>query len=147
VNAGGLVAALAVKGEGARVEHVERAVSRPTPHQPVEIGEGIASDLLLGLRLGPGEEVPVPGRLHAGADPAPHLEGRQDVEERQPLHPARLVEREPVGDARAAIVAGDREPHMAERLHHGHDVAAHGALRIGLVRRVAGRRGGPAIAA
>ena len=37
--------------------------------------------------------------------------------------------------------------HMAERFHDLDHVAAHGALGIGLVLRIALRRGGPAIAA
>ena len=58
-----------------------------------------------------------------------------------------LVEGEAIADPRAAVVARQGEANMAERLHDGDHVAAHGALGIGLVILVAARRGGPAIAA
>ena len=57
-----------------------------------------------------------------------------------------MIEREPIGDAAAAIVAGEAEMHVAERLHHLDHRVRHGALGVGRMRRVAGRRGGPAVA-
>ena len=86
----------------------------------------------------------------AGVAPAnllPDLEGRQDVEEREPLHPPGMVERQPVSDPGAAVVGRHREADVAQRLHDGDHVPAHGALGIGFVPLVAARRGGPAVAA
>jgi hypothetical protein len=60
------------------------------------------------------------------------------------LSTVRGIEREAIGAAPAAIVAGDVELFEAELLHDRELVARHGALRIGLV---VGARGGFAAAA
>jgi hypothetical protein len=52
-----------------------------------------------------------------------------------------MVEREPVGDAAATVVAGHREPVEAEPRHRRDHVGRHGALGVG---RVVRRRGGAA---
>ena len=44
-----------------------------------------------------------------------------------------MIEREPVGDAAAAVMAGEAEAHMAERLHQLDHGARHGALGVGRV--------------
>lgn len=44
-----------------------------------------------------------------------------------------MVERQAIGGAAAAIVARDREPLEAERRHHRHLIARHGAFGIGRV--------------
>ena len=43
-----------------------------------------------------------------------------------------MVEREPVGDAAAAVVAGDAKAFVAERRHQRHRVLGHDALRVAL---------------
>ena len=137
VDAARLVAALPVGGEGARVERAERAVLRPFRQEAVEIGEGIAADLPFRLGRGPGEERPMRRRGLAGADLLPHGRRRQDVEEGEALDAARPVERQPVADARAAIMADDGEAHVPERFHHGDHVPSHLALGIDGVRGIA----------
>jgi hypothetical protein len=92
-------------------------------------------------------ETPNAAPAQPGFDPLPLDDRRENVEEHEALDPAWLIEGEPVGDAPAAVVAGHGEAHMAELLHRRDDVAAHGALRIGLVGGIALRRGGPAVAA
>ncbi len=57
-----------------------------------------------------------------------------------------MVEREPVGDAAAAIVAREREAHMAERRHELHHHGRHGALGVGRVVASRLRNGRPAVA-
>ena len=49
--------------------------------------------------------------------PRPHLCGRHDVEHRERADAIGVVERHAVGDAAPAVVAGDREPLVAERRH------------------------------
>ena len=41
--------------------------------------------------------------------PVPHIVGRHDVEQDQLLDPAGMVEREPVGDAPAPVMAAQKE--------------------------------------
>ena len=47
-----------------------------------------------------------------------------------------VIEREPIGDAPAAVVAGEAKAHVAERLHHLDHGGGHGALGVGRVRGV-----------
>ena len=91
------------------VEGAEVAGGRPFPHQPFEIRDGIAPDLLLGLGIGLGEEAPMGGRDPAGPHLRPDMVGRQDIEEREAFDAARMIEREPVSDPCAAIMPGDSE--------------------------------------
>ena len=60
---------------------------------------------------------------------------------------SRMVQRQAVGHAAAAIVAGDREAREAQPLHHGHHVLRHGALGIGRMVGVDGRAAAAAVAA
>jgi len=75
------------------------------------------------------------------------LERGNDVEHREPPHARRMVEREPVRDARAAVVAGDEEALVPEARHELDHVARHRALRVGAVLRGGRRLERPAIAA
>ena len=129
------------------IEGAEIAGGGPLPHQALEIGDRIAPDLLLRLRIGLRQVAPMDLRDRARPHLPPDMIGRQDVEEGEPLDAARMVEGEPIRHARAAIMPDDGEMHMAERFHDLDHVAAHGALGIGLVLRIALRRGRPAIAA
>ena len=47
-------------------------------------------------------------------------------------HPVGMIKTGPHADQRAAIVADQAEPIMAERLRDRHDVIGHGALGVGL---------------
>jgi hypothetical protein len=57
-----------------------------------------------------------------------------------------MIERQPIGDAAAAIMPGERKTHMAERFHRLHYGLRHRPLGIGRVIAVALRHVGPAIA-
>ena len=76
----------------------------------------------------------------------PVIIGRQDIEHRKPRQPAGMIERQPIGDAAAAIVAGERKMHMAELLHRLDHGLRHRALGVGRVIAVALRHVRPAIA-
>jgi hypothetical protein len=105
-----------------------------------EVELGIVADQALGERRRLGEEIPVVRRLCAGD---PHalvlLHGGDDIEHRQLLRPRRVVERESVGDPRAAVVPGERKAFVAEQFHDLHQVPGRRPLAIG-VKRSAGRR-------
>ena len=62
------------------------------------------------------------------------------------FEPPGMVERQPVGDAAAAVVAGEAEAHVAERFHHLDHRIRHGALGVGRVLGVGSRRIRPAVA-
>ena len=64
-------------------------------------------------------------RVEGAVDVREHVPRRHDVEERDPRDRRWVVETHPVGDPRAAVVAGDGEPFEAERRH-----------RLDLVRRL-----------
>ena len=57
-----------------------------------------------------------------------------------------MIERQPICDAAAAIVPGERKMHMAELLHRLDHGLRHRALGVGRVIAVALRHIGPAIA-
>ncbi len=84
-----------------------------------------------------------PGGGHA----LPHRQRRHDVEQGQPLDPAGMVERQPIADARPAIMPHHGKAQMPQRLHHRHDIAGHRALAVGLAPAIAMGRRRPAIAA
>ena len=79
-------------------------------------------------------------------DSFPVLIGRQDIQHGQPRETAGMIEREAIGDAAAAIVAGEREMHMAELLHGLDHRLRHRALGVGRVIPVALRHVRPAVA-
>jgi hypothetical protein len=81
----------------------------------------------------------VPPRLGEGrVGPLEPLDDRDAVEDRELRDRIRMVEGEPVGDARAAVVPGHSEPLVPEVPHQPHDVPGHHALRVGGV--ILGRR-------
>jgi hypothetical protein len=70
-----------------------------------------------------------------------------DVEDDQPLDSFRVVERHPVCDARAAVVADDRESPELERVHQLHEIEGHLSLAEPLpLRTTGGSRGRPVAA-
>ena len=87
----------------------------------------------------PRRELPVGGPVHG--------RGRRDIEDGDALHGIGMVERQPMGHARAAVVSYDAEPVMAERPHQRHLVSGHGAFRVVAVLIAAGRTRGVTIAA
>ena len=72
-------------------------------------------------------------RVHA----MPHVPGGDDVEHRELLEAAGMIERKAVADAAAAIVAGEPEAGEAERFHDLDHGRRHGALGIGSVVGIA----------
>ena len=148
VDARGIVEGFGVGGHCQRVEGLDLLGSRPARDRVVEPAGRVGLDQLLRHRLGLGQEGPVidlhgARRVHA----LPHRDGRQDVEQDEPLDPAGMVEREAIGDAGAAVMADHGEAVEAERAHRGDDVLAHGALAVERLAAIAMRRGRPAIAA
>ena len=73
------------------------------------------------------------GRLMLGP---PLVEGRDDVEEHQPLDSLGSIESQAVGDARAPVMPHDAIPRMAQMGHQAHHVAGHAALGVGAMLHV-----------
>jgi len=76
----------------------------------------------------------------------PVVIGRQNIQHGETRQPARMVEREAVGDAAAAIMSGEREMHVAELLHRLDQGFRHRALGVGRVSLIALWHVRPAIA-
>ena len=134
-------------GERARIEGGEILDLGSGRRARVEKIERVLADHPLRERRRQREEHPVPGaigepRIHA----VPHRPGRHDVEHGELFEPARVVEREPISDAAAAVVSGKAKAHITERLHQLDHRRCHGALGVGRVRGVGGRCIGPAVA-
>jgi hypothetical protein len=68
-----------------------------------------------------------------------HGERRRDIEHGQARDALGVIERQPVRDAAAPVVARHREALVTELPHDGHLVARHRTLAVHLVPRVAGR--------
>ncbi len=124
----------AVMIERARIEGGQVLRLGPARHLPFQIFDRRFRDQHFRQRLRLRQERPVPHlHGHVAIHAVPHVVGRHDVERRHALDAARMIEREAIGDAAAAVVAGQPEAHMAELLHHlDHDLR-HRAL---VVRRV-----------
>jgi hypothetical protein len=114
------------------------AETHAVPDVQVEERLRVSGDEPFGQGCGLREErpVPVPPR-ERGVGAPPHFAGRDDVEHGEPFDRVRVVERHPVGDAAAAVVAGDGEPVESDRGHRLDLVEGHRALAVG---RVVGRR-------
>ena len=97
-------------------------------------GVGVGADHALGGLGRLAEEEPVPPRGgEAGVDAGEPLGERDRVEHRERDHRVGVVERGPVRDVAAPVMAGDREPVVAQRPHQCDAVARHRALRVRLV--------------
>ena len=66
------------------------------------------------------------------------LAERHGVEHGEAIDRARMVEREPHRDIRAAVVTDDREALVAERAHQSDEVAGHRPLGVGGISGVDG---------
>jgi len=94
----------------------------------------VAGQQALGQVVRLREEEPVPHRERLGPRRARvHLRRRDDVEDRDPRDAAGVVEGEPVGHPRAAVVAREVEAVEPELGHDGDHVARHRALGVRLV--------------
>ena len=104
----------------------------PTRHpiqRGIEEGVGIACQQALGQITGLGEEKPMEGTV--GKLPVhrwPDVERRHHGEGTVGTDMLWIIQREPVSDPRASIVANDGEAVMAEQPHHGHEFVARGPL-------------------
>ena len=78
------------------------------------------------------EEPVVVGRRHGPRHVVQHVPGRHDVEDGEPGDSLRMVQRQAVRDAGAAVVADQLEPREAELAHEPHLVAGHGPLGVRL---------------
>ena len=118
----------------------DRRRRAPAAERGVEDDIGCRGQQALRQRIGLGQQRPGPvAEREAGIGAGPHRFRRQDVEDGEAVDAGRMVERHAVGDAAAAVVAGDREVREAQPLHDDRHVARHGALRVGrMVQR--GRR-------
>mmetsp|Transcript_6402 Transcript_6402/g.26190 ORF Transcript_6402/g.26190 Transcript_6402/m.26190 type:complete len:216 (-) Transcript_6402:239-886(-) len=133
-----------VLGPGTRVEH--RAA---TPaHAVAQIGRGVGFDQPFGQRRGLDQQEPVPVGAREGLGRAlVHGQRRRDVEQHQPRDRLGVVQRQPVGHPRTAVVRQHREALVAEGAHQGHGVPRHLALGIGGAAVAGGRPVAVAIAA
>ena len=70
------------------------------------------------------------GRRHVPRDVVPYVPGRHDVEDGEPGDGLRVVQRQPVRDTGAAVVADQVELCEAELAHEPQLVAGHGPLGV-----------------
>ncbi len=145
VDAGRLIGGLMVALQRARKRRKIAALV-PFRHEAIDIGFRPFQDLVFGLRRGAGEERPMGRRGLAGFDHAPDMEGWKDIQQREPGHAARVIERETAGEAPAPVMPGNRRLRRIEMVEYREKILRHHAL--GVFRAIlAARRNGPAIAA
>jgi hypothetical protein len=116
------------------------AAAPPVAQAAAHPAHRVGADLVLGQRLGLGEEEPVPvgeGELHV--DRAECVAGGDDVQHRELRDQVRVVQGQPVAHPGAPVVTDDGELVEAELAHHQRLVPGHRALRVGLVGRAARR--------
>ncbi|EDT37404.1 hypothetical protein BamMEX5DRAFT_6816 [Burkholderia ambifaria MEX-5] len=136
----------AIRGE--RLRRERREPGGTVAHHALDIRIGAAFDQRFGQRrrLDQEEPVEIRGRERT-VGLLVHRERRRDVEQHHPFDGRRMIEREPVRDARAAIVRAHVELLEAEMPHHGDLVGRHRAFRIRRMPRVARRPARRAVAA
>ena len=93
------------------------------------------------------EEPPEVPRGEVLVRPRVHGRRRRDVDHGEAGHGGGVVERHAVGDASAAVVAGDGEAVVPERAHQRHLVLRHAALGVGDMALPAVRLAAVAVAA
>jgi hypothetical protein len=94
----------------------------------------VGGDDALGGLLRLAEDEPVPPRGgEAGVAVRERVADRDGVEDGGSGDGRRVVERDPLRDIRAAVVAGHCEPRVSELAAEVHDVASHRAARVRLV--------------
>jgi hypothetical protein len=114
-------------GVEARARAEERADERADPER------GVRADQVLGDTVADREEEPVVvGRRHVPRHVVPYVPGRHDVEDGEAGDGLRVVQRQAVRDAGAAVVADQLELLEAEPAHKAHLVAGHGSLGVRL---------------
>jgi len=119
----------------------------PARQRALEIERRLVRDQLLRQRRRLRQEHPVVGlERQLGVHSLPHLGRRHDVQRGEAFDAGWMVEREAVGDAAAAIMAGEAELRVAERSHQLDHALRHRALVVGRVVFVRFWRGGCAIA-
>src|SRR6476646_5877491 len=117
VNADGVVEERMVMRKRARVEGREALDLGSCRRACIEKEQRVLADHGLWKRSRQRQEHPVPGTVgEPGVHAAPHSPGWYDVEGGEPGESSGVIEREPIGNAAAAIVAGEAEMHVAQRL-------------------------------
>ena len=118
------------------------------PHDVSKVGHRIGLDQAFGQRRRLDQEEPVPVGAREGVGRAfVHRQRRRDVQQHHPRHRARVVQRQPVGNPRAAVVGADGEALEAQRAHQAECVERHRALAVGGVVGVGWHAFGVAITA
>ena len=134
VDADGVAEERMIVRERARVERRQALDLGSGRRARIEKEQGIPADHGLGERSWQREEHPMPGTdCKTGVHAVPHRPGRHDVERGELVEPSGMIEREPIGNAPAAVVPGETKVHVAERLHQLDHRVRHGALGVGRV--------------
>jgi hypothetical protein len=128
---------------------VERlAAAPPAAHPAAHPTDWVGAELVLGERLGLGEEEPVPvGEAELHVRRAEGVAGGHDVQHRELGDQVGVVKRQSVAHPGAAVVANHGELVEAELAHDQRLVPRHRALGVGLMGRAARRLAAVAIAA
>ena len=121
-----------IRGEDLRWIAIRVLAETELPaHMEREEGVGVAGDQTLGQRCREREECPVPvAARDVGGHSGPDVPGGDDVEDREPLHALRMIERHPVGDAAAPVVAGHGEGVEPQPCHRLHLIECHRPLAV-----------------
>jgi hypothetical protein len=128
---------------------VERlAAAAAGAHPAAHPADGVGADLVLGQRLGLGEEEPVPvAQAECHVDGPERVTRGHDVEHRKFRYRLRVVQGHPMADPGAAVMANHGEAVIAELAHHENLVPGHRPLGVPVVGRAARRLAAVAIAA
>ena len=137
----------AVMIERARIEGGKVLGLGPARHLPFQVLDRRFRDQHFRQRRRLRQERPVPHlHRHVAVHAVPHVVGRHDIERRHARDAAGMIERQPIGDTAATVVAGQAKVRVAEFLH---DLDHHFGHRALVVGRVGGVRLGhrrPAVA-
>ena len=105
--------------------HVGHALGAPAAELPVQVEARVAADHPLGQRVRLDQVEPVVvGRRERLVGALVHVQRGRDVDQRQPLHRARVVQRQPVRHARAAVVPGHEVALVAQASASSHAMSA-----------------------
>ena len=130
-----------------RVEGGERLGLGSARRAPIEEEQRVLADHGFRERCRLRQKHPMPGTIgEPGIQAVPHRPGRHDVEQSKPFDASGMIERQPIADAAAAVMAGEAKAHVSQRLHHLDHGCCHRALGVGRVLGIGGRGVGPAVA-
>jgi hypothetical protein len=133
--------------ERARVEGRQILRLGPARHLPFEIVDRRFRNQHFRQRIRLRQERPMPDlHRHIGVHALPHVVGRHDVERCHALDASGRVERQPIGDTAAAVVAGETKADVAELFHDLDHGLGHRTLVVGRLLGVGLRHRRPAVA-